>query len=303
MFETLFAEGGLSLDRLRVLIEVQDAGSIAQAAPGDIVRQSQYSRQLRELAEFFGCEVTHRKGKLLKLTSEGMQLAEMARDFLRRVTDFHAACHDEKVVFTIGAGDSLVQWLVIPRLGRMLQKLPHARFSTANLRTQEIVNQVSDSRIDFGLIRKNALVPGMKSTLIGTLSYVAVVPEALISGKNAPTFTRLFKDYPLAMQATEGEFTNRLRQMATDQKASLLPGLACQSFPQVFAAVKSESFAAVLPELATHELPRSTFRFITAEPLRQLQRDIILIWNPRVLKVRPGAAEVLAHIQSVLRFT
>ncbi len=57
MFESLFSERGLSLDRLKVLIEVRDAGSIAQAAPGDPVRQSQYSRQLRELSEFFGCEV------------------------------------------------------------------------------------------------------------------------------------------------------------------------------------------------------------------------------------------------------
>jgi len=303
MFETIFAEGGLSLDRLRALIEVQDAGSIAQAAPGDGVRQSQYSRQLRELAEFFGCEVTHRRGKLLKLTPEGMQLADLAREFLRGVTDFHAECRSEKVTFSIGAGDSLVQWLVIPRLGRLLQKLPRARFFTANLRTQEIVNQVGDSRIDFGLVRKNALVAGLKSVPLGTLSYIAVVPEALIAPKKPPTFARLFTDYPLATQTTEGEFTNRLRQMAVDQKATLQPGLACQSFPQVFAAVKSESFAAVLPELAAHELPRSAFRFIAADPLRQLQRDMILIWNPRVIKVRPGAAEVLAHLQSILRFT
>jgi hypothetical protein len=36
-------ERGLSPDRLKVLIEVRNAGSIAQAAPGDPVRQSQYA--------------------------------------------------------------------------------------------------------------------------------------------------------------------------------------------------------------------------------------------------------------------
>ena len=79
MFEKLFSERGLSLDRLRVLVEIHDAGSIAQAAPGDLVRQSQYSRQLRELSEFFGCEVAQRRGKLLKLTGRGARLAELAR--------------------------------------------------------------------------------------------------------------------------------------------------------------------------------------------------------------------------------
>lgn len=105
------------------------------------------------------------------------------------------------------------------------------------------------------------------------------------------------------MQTTEGEFTNRLRQMDLAEKETLRPGLDCQSFPQVFAAVKSERFAAVMPEIAARELPAESFHVIPADALRQLQRDIILIWNPRVIKVRPSAAEMLTRMQSVLRFT
>jgi DNA-binding transcriptional LysR family regulator len=96
MFEKLFSERGLSLDRLRVLVEINDAGSIAQAAPGDLVRQSQYSRQLRELSEFFGCEVAQRRGKLLKLTTQGSRLAELARTQLRSLQDFKAECASEQ---------------------------------------------------------------------------------------------------------------------------------------------------------------------------------------------------------------
>lgn len=184
-----------------------------------------------------------------------------------------------------------------------MEKLPRSRFGTVNLRTQEIVNQIADSRIDFGIVRKNAIVTGIKSTPIGTLSYVAVVPAALIVAKKPPTLGRLFTDYPLAMQTTEGEFTKRLREIAAAEDATLRPGLACQSFPQVFAAVRSERFAAVLPEIATRELPAHQFRILRAEPLSQLQRDIALIWNPRVVKVRPAAAKVLVQMQSVLRFT
>src|SRR5678815_4497220 len=106
MFESLFAEGGLSLERLKVLIEVHDAGSIAKATAGDAVRQSQYSRQLREISEYFGCEVAQRRGKLLKLTDEGIRLADMSRQFLRCLTDFRAECRTERIVFNVGAGDS-----------------------------------------------------------------------------------------------------------------------------------------------------------------------------------------------------
>ena len=47
MFEHLFAERGLSLDRLKTLIEVAKAGSIAAAARGDSARQSLYARRKR----------------------------------------------------------------------------------------------------------------------------------------------------------------------------------------------------------------------------------------------------------------
>src|SRR5436190_20794482 len=110
MFDSIFTERGLSLERLRVLIEVYDAGSIARTAPGKTSRHSQFSRQLRELSEFFGCEVAHRRGKLLKLTTEGARLAELARPFLRQITDFHTSRRSERGEVNIGAGDSLIQW-------------------------------------------------------------------------------------------------------------------------------------------------------------------------------------------------
>ena len=158
MFEKLFAERGLSLDRLRALVEVHNAGSIAQAAPGDLIRQSQYSRQLREISEFFGCEVARRQGKLLKLSARGARLAELARGQLRALEDFRSECREESADFTIAAGDSLLHWFVIPRLGPVSGEFKgSARLVTANLRTYEIVQQLADGRVDFGVVRKDAL--------------------------------------------------------------------------------------------------------------------------------------------------
>src|SRR5580704_17072171 len=134
MFEVLFGERGLSLERLRTLLEVRDAGSITAAAPGDPVRQSQYSRQLRELSEFFGVKVGRRQGKLLKFTAEGSRLAELVHEQLRSLQDFRAECRTDCADYVIGAGDSLLHWLIIPRLGALIgAKLPD-RFATVSLR-------------------------------------------------------------------------------------------------------------------------------------------------------------------------
>lgn len=299
MFTSLFSERGLSLDRLKVLIEVRDAGSIAQAAPGDPVRQSQYSRQLRELSEFFGCEVAQRRGKLLKLTAQGERLAELAREHLRSLDDFRAECKQQSVAFTLGAGDSLIQWLVIPRLGKIIDEFPGTHFATTNLRTNEIVQQLSDCRLDFGIIRKSAIAPGLKAVSLGLVSYVALVPEGFARQKKI-SLTYAFQSLPLATQTTDGQFTSGLRAIAKTLDVPLAPALACQSFPQTMTALRSGRFWAIVPELAIRELPAGVAHRISDPLLQQLDREAMLAWNPRVVRVRPNAAKIAARLQQVL---
>lgn len=300
MFESLFSERGLSLDRLKVLIEVRDAGSIAQAAPGDPVRQSQYSRQLRELSEFFGCEVAQRRGKILKLTPQGERLAELAREHLRSLEDFRAECRQEGVAFTIGAGDSLIQWLVIPRLGKIIDAFPGTHFATTNLRTNEIVQQLTDCRLDFGIIRKSAIAPGLKAVSLGLVSYAALVPDTLVKAKTKLTLRHALEALPLATQTTDGQFTSGLREIAKALEVPLAPALACQSFPQTLAALRSGRFWAVVPELAVRELPAGVAHRISDPLLPQLDREAMLAWNPRVVRVRPQAAKIATRLQQVL---
>ncbi len=71
--------------------------------------------------------------------------------------DFRAECRTEGVDYTIAAGDSLIQWLVIPRVAAISGKFPDVRFATSNLRTNDIVQQLVDGRVDFGVIRRDAL--------------------------------------------------------------------------------------------------------------------------------------------------
>jgi DNA-binding transcriptional LysR family regulator len=303
MFETLFSERGLSLDRLKVLIEVRDAGSSAQAAPGDPVRQSQYSRQLRELSEFFGCEVAQRRGKLLKLTAQGERLAELARDQLRSLADFRAECKEQSVAFTIGAGDSLIQWLVIPRLGKIVAAFPGTHFATTNLRTNEIVQQLADSRLDFGIIRKNAMAPGLKAVSLGVVRYVAVVPDALARPRQKLTLRDALRELPLATQTTDGQFTSGLREIAKTLGVPLGPALSCQSFPQTLAAVRTSRYWAVVPELAMPELAATHYFQIADTALGLLDREAMLAWNPRLVRVRPNAAKIASRLHQTLAIT
>lgn len=301
MFEKLFSERGLSLERLRVLVEVHDAGSIAQAAPGDPIRQSQYSRQLRELAEFFGCEVARRKGKLLKLTPEGARLAELARAQMRALEDFRADCAAEAIDYTIAAGDSIIHWLVIPRLASLLSASPGLRLATANRRTDDIVRQLADGRVDFGVIRRDALVGGLRSVSLGMWHYTLAVPAQLAGKKTKLTPADVLGSLPLAAQTTDGQFAERLRALTHSLGLEPRHALSCQSFPQTLAAVRSGGFAAVIPVLATNDLPPKSFVEVGGAPLRGLSRELVLAWNPRVVRVRPAAAKLLGKLEALFK--
>lgn len=302
MFEKLFSERGLSLERLRVLVEVQAAGSIAQAAPGDPIRQSQYSRQLRELAEFFGCEVAKRRGKLLKLTTEGERLAELAREQLRSLEDFRSDCAAESIDYIITAGDSIIHWLVIPRIGALIESTPGTRFETANLRTNDVVQRLSDGRVDFGIIRRDALVTGLKAASLGVWHYTLVAPSALLGKKAKPDVADVLSRLPIAAQTTDGQFAQRVRALSHSLGVEWQPALACQSFPQTLAAVRSGKFAAILPSLALADLPAKGFVEIGGPALRGLDRELVLAWNPRLARVRPAAGKLLGKLEAAFKF-
>lgn len=138
MFEHLFAERGLSLDRLKTLIEVAKAGSIAAAARGDSARQSLYSRQIKELEEFFGVELASRRGKVLALTGAGWELVRLASESLCLLDDFKSRSRNLPYRFTIGAGDSLHAWVVAPVLASIQKRGLPWLFALENLRNSEI---------------------------------------------------------------------------------------------------------------------------------------------------------------------
>ena len=300
MYESLFDDRGLSLDRLRALLEVCDAGSIAEAAPGDPIRQSQYSRQIRELSEFFGIRLGRRHGKLLKLSDDGARLAELAREHLRSLQDFRAECRADASDFSIAAGDSLLQWLVLPRLGRILRGRSPVRFVTVNLRAQDIVRQLGNGRVDIGIVRGNAVGSGLETAPLGRLDYCAVVPAALVKGRARPSLKEVLADIPMAVQVSDGQFNRRLREIASEMGLAFRPALACQSFPQAASAVKSGMFAAILPRLAMEDLPGKTYVPADKGALDRLQRDIVLAWNPRTARVRPHATRLLDQMQGLL---
>ncbi len=284
MFKEFLQTGGLSLERLHSLVQLADAGSLAKAAGHDPNQQSRMSHHLSELNEFFKTPLTERSGRTLKLTRAGAELAEIARSQFSALRAFSRRVQSKDYEWRIGAGDSILQWWLIPALAR--GGAPNL-WTLHNLRTTEIVSQVADERLDFGIVRSDAVKDSVHASDIGTIRYAIVVPRRLVRG-NLSTEAAL-ADLPHATIGTDGQLTERLRKIASGHGNIFQPRLKCDSLGLCLAAVRTGRYAAVLPTFILDEDTVVGMEIVEAD-LEELSRPMALIWNPRTLEVMGDSA-------------
>ena len=114
------------------------------------------------------------------------------------------------------------------------------------------------------------------------------------------TLRQALAELPLATQTTDGQFASGLREIAKSLDVSLAPALACQSFPQTMAALRSGRFWSIVPAIAAHDIPHGTVHQISDGLLGKLEREAMLAWNPRLVRVRPNAAKISARLHQLL---
>lgn len=107
---------------------------------------------------------------------------------------------------------------------------------------------------------------------------------------------------PFAAHTSDGQFTQKLRDVAKALKTDLRPTLICQSFSQALSAVQSGGFGAVLPALALKDLEPGSFVEFPADGLAGLSRSLVLAWNSWLPSIRPSAKKVIEHLQTELSF-
>ena len=290
MFEGLFAEHGLSLERLRTLQEVAAAGSIAAAARGDATRQSQYSRQLKELEQFFGITLTRRQGRVITLTPAGQELLQIVNASFCALDDFKCRASAGMYRYKLGCGDSVHAWMVAPVLGEIARGGKPWQFTFANLRNADVSAQLLDMELDIGILRTSAISSEvLESVPIARVKYALYVPPEL-QGEGL-SFERAVRELPIATLGS-GSFYTRLQTILQEQGLAVSNLHATQSFPFALRLLRTGGYAAILPDIAEVELPAGVAKQEIG-PLSALSRRLSLAWNPRLLRVRPAAEELI----------
>ncbi len=296
MFKKLLSTGGLSFDRLVNFCAIAEQGSITKAAGGDPAKQSLYSRQIRELEEFFGVELTRRKGKGIEITEAGNELVRNARLQLQGLEDFKSSCEGAPLDFRIASGNSVLEWFLIPRLKTFQKELKPYSLHFHEFRSREIVQGLVDHSIDFGIVRKTALVSSLKSAPMVELGYSLFAPVAWKKEK----VEDLLNHHPLATPIG-GEFLEQFQSAAQKHKQTIRITHFCSSFTQAAQLVRHGIASAILPDLVMHGIdpliPRHKLTWITG-----YRRELLLAWHPRLISIRPRALKLLEVFKGMKKY-
>jgi DNA-binding transcriptional LysR family regulator len=299
MFEELFAKGGLSLDRLRVLLEVREAGSIAAAAGRDPVRQSQYSRQRKELESFFETPLTERRGRTLALTGDGEELARIVKDSFSSLSDFGSRVSDRPMRIRFGAGESLIQWVLIPLMPALHEAFPNAAVQFENLRSAEILEKLESRDLDMGLVSRKPASSAVKAVKIGVQSFCLYVPHGLLSGDGPAKPESLLETLPVAIMARSSTTGERIHREIDRHGMHIRPALECSTYPGLERAMETGRFAVILPDTADNAT-KDIAKKIDLPFLKPLTAGIYLVWPSRLPAQRGRADQIRKWLEKRL---
>lgn len=301
---SILSKSGFSLDRLAGFCAVASAGSIVGAARGDVVRQSLLSRQIRELEEFFGTGLVRRQGRGLVLTSAGVELASLGRSQLTALGDFAASCQDAPVRVSIAASESLLQWLVLPRLPVLRKAAANAIFVLHHEANAAISARVQEGIHDFGLIRRKVSRDEAGATELGVLQEILIAPRSLLPRPDL-TLINALCILPIAVPLAgnlRSALDAYLNRRSKPPGRALHLALECTSYLQSSTALKSGACAAILHDLALSEFPEKHYCHWSLAPLNLDRHPVSLIWNHRNSAVRPIIDGLATATRQILKF-
>jgi DNA-binding transcriptional LysR family regulator len=282
MFEKLFAESGFSLDRLRALLEVGAAGSIVKAAGGDPVRQSQYSRQIKELEDFFRTRLIERQGKGTRLTAGGRELARISRFFMLGLSNFQRGCLAEEQTFRLGASATFNRQFLLPALSSSSLSKRESRYASEVATDDEIERRLHDLTLDFGVVGKAQLSRPLQTRTLGEWKLELWVPKALRLSESRAARAFEQGQLPLAL-------ARELDGLGVAPNKGWQASLVCDSFLDSRVALEREGIAALLPcFLSLGKAARSFFR-VHMPNIDPRVFQFHLAWNPRLLRLNPHA--------------
>ncbi|MDD5198388.1 MAG: LysR family transcriptional regulator [Terrimicrobiaceae bacterium] len=294
---SLFQRSGLSFERLKTFCAVVDASGISQAAPGDPNRQSQFSRQIKELEEFFGTRLVNRRRGKFELTAAGTELHSIAESHFRALDNLLRRETGKTITVRVAGGESVLHGALLPLLPQLKSRLPDITLELFNCRTDETLSRLKDGRVDFGLLMDVVNDGDLETQTIGDVRLGVYIPEGIKIRSVRPDAWKLIQTLPIAALA-ESRSVDRLRRSAEDRDIEIKAAFLGSSYAQVLDAAKSIGCLALVPDFFV--AAQESGKFFTLEPKQEFSRKLSIAWKPRNLLLNSHGTALIQELKQLI---
>lgn len=309
-FEELFKKRVPTPEQLHTLVRFVERGSLSAAFGSGKSAQAAATQQLGRIDQAMGIRTRKSSGSYKVPTLEAQELAGLAREFFQKLEDFKQQTERKPNSFSIGAGDSLMFYLLIPALRDAGAWRKKVELHLNNLRSREIVAGLLDGSLDIGLVRSSAIDKALLKTKrlridkLCRLDYAFFARRELLGGCPTPLTDEAglveWCVQHVALATFWGEmstFTAALGKTRLAWPAQL----RCQSFPQVREAVTAGDYCGILPLLAFRGGIPAGIHCFGGKLLEPASRDISLVWSSSLTQRRSGGDKALSELRSALK--
>jgi DNA-binding transcriptional LysR family regulator len=287
------------LKELNTLLRLDVDPGIKFTAGDDNMRQA--SRYLKHLEDTFECDFRKPGSRPVELTDEGHELANIIREYFQALESFDKKCAKQPTKIAIAAGDSVMNWVVLPALKSFVGEQKYL-FSVRMGGTTGLIKLLRSSIIDFAIIPKEAkLKSDWKSATIGDYEYCICCSKMLL-GNNDLTEGQLTNiNFALITNHWNLDFPEMFASAGIEPKVLI----TCETFTHVASLIKNASFAGILPLSTMSSFPQESFSWFKPKFMKTTSRTLNLVWNSDGTHRRKAIDELsgplLKKIQQELR--
>jgi DNA-binding transcriptional LysR family regulator len=265
-----------------------------KAAGSDPVRQSQYSRQIKELEDFFKIGLVERHGKGIRLTASGRELARISRFFLLGLSSFQRGCLTQAQTYRIAAPATFIACFLLPAISK--RAFSGLRWKIECAEGDEAERKLHDLTVDFAIVSRAALSRPLQTVDLSEWDLRLWVHQGVCrTGQSA---LKAYQEgrLPLAFPGQEVPPESLVLPKQYE------PAILCSSFLEAQTALARGCVAAWLPEfLFPLDGDSGEFFSIPAPGAVTGKLAYRLAWNPRLARLNPQAQKARELLVRELR--
>jgi DNA-binding transcriptional LysR family regulator len=216
----------------------------------------------------------------------------LIREQFNALEDFGNSAKGANIRLSLGGSGTILQWLVAPRLNPA--SLPSISFHLLHESEADMIEHLQDGRLDLAIISKQPLGRQFASSPLGVLDFALYVPKSFKKVKN---LKEALRQYPLALPVG-----GRVRESILAHSGCILnTSLGTSGYSAALSAVRSGSYAAVLPLIAASELEKDVQKITVPESVVP-KRPVIMAWKRRAASTRPVLQSAIAELRQLLQW-